>query len=297
MVSIIIPNYNHSAFLRKRIESILNQTYKNYEVIILDDCSTDDSRNIIEQFRGHEKVSCILYNNVNSGSAFKQWFNGLEKAKGKYIWIAESDDYCDNNFLDITVPLLDRNSEISLVYSRSLCHNINSGKIYDLMFWYKNLSSKRWKSDFQNKGIKEIRKYLSVKNTIPNASAVLFRKDLAQLVINDVFTYKLSGDWLFWIKLLERGNLVYTVRTCNYFRLHDKSIRLSESKKVTAKEERERIINYLLQKGIITARKSVLLLGNRFEGANHTYSCRILNMAKKNFEKKIKWAFALLGLK
>jgi len=94
-VSVIIPNYNYESYLKQRIETVLNQTYQNFEVIILDDHSSDNSRDIIETFRQNEKVTHIVYNQINSGSPFIQWVKGIELAIGKYIWIAESDDYSD----------------------------------------------------------------------------------------------------------------------------------------------------------------------------------------------------------
>ena len=68
LISVIVPNYNHASFLKQRIDSILNQTFQDFELIILDDCSTDNSREIIETYRNHLKVSHIIYNTENSGS-------------------------------------------------------------------------------------------------------------------------------------------------------------------------------------------------------------------------------------
>ena len=62
MVSVIIPNYNHAPFLVERIESVLNQSYPDFEVIILDDCYTDSSKEIIEKYRNNPKISQIIYN-------------------------------------------------------------------------------------------------------------------------------------------------------------------------------------------------------------------------------------------
>lgn len=76
LVSVIIPNYNHARYLPERMESILGQTYKNIEVIILDDCSTDNSRNVIEQYKGFPQVSQVVYNKENSGRVFRQWKKG-----------------------------------------------------------------------------------------------------------------------------------------------------------------------------------------------------------------------------
>jgi cellulose synthase/poly-beta-1,6-N-acetylglucosamine synthase-like glycosyltransferase len=83
--------YRHytGRYLRKRIESVLNQTYPNFEIIILDDCSVDSSKKIIEQYQNEQSISHIIYNSKNSGSPFKQWQKGFELAKGEYIWIAE----------------------------------------------------------------------------------------------------------------------------------------------------------------------------------------------------------------
>ena len=104
MVSVIIPNYNHDKYLDVRIQSILNQTYQDFEIIILDDCSTDNSKAVIERYRDNDHVSHIVYNEKNSGTTFKQWEKGIELAKGDLLWIAESDDSCDCNFLDSLIP-------------------------------------------------------------------------------------------------------------------------------------------------------------------------------------------------
>jgi glycosyltransferase involved in cell wall biosynthesis len=70
IVSVIIPNYNHAPFLKERIESVLNQSFQDFEVILLDDCSTDNSRDIIEQYRHHPRVSNIIFNEQNTGNTF-----------------------------------------------------------------------------------------------------------------------------------------------------------------------------------------------------------------------------------
>jgi glycosyltransferase involved in cell wall biosynthesis len=78
LVSIIIPNYNHARFLDERMTSVLEQTYQHIEVIILDDCSTDNSREVIEKYRSNPKVSKIVFNDTNSRSPFKQWYKGFQ---------------------------------------------------------------------------------------------------------------------------------------------------------------------------------------------------------------------------
>ena len=128
-VSVIIPNFNHAAYLQKRIDSVLSQTYQNFEVIILDDCSTDNSTEIINQYKNHPKVAHIVFNKENSGSTFKQWEKGVALAKAEYIWIAESDDYADKNFLESAMQRLNSNKSTGLYFSDYYSINANSNVI------------------------------------------------------------------------------------------------------------------------------------------------------------------------
>ena len=103
LVSIIIPNYNHAQFLERRIESVLNQTYKNFEIILLDDYSNDNSVDIIRRYQQNPYVSHISLNTQNSGSPFLQWQKGVRMSSGELVWIAESDDFCENSLLETLV--------------------------------------------------------------------------------------------------------------------------------------------------------------------------------------------------
>jgi glycosyltransferase involved in cell wall biosynthesis len=248
-VSVIVPSFNHAAYLKQRIDSILNQSFHDFELIILDDCSTDDSWRMIKSYSGHPSVTTLLQNEVNFGNTFLQWKKGINLAKGEYIWIAESDDFCDNNFLEVTSSLLDRNPDLSLVYCKSNRVDENGEYMDDLSHWYDDLSSTKWRSSYKNEGIDEIKRALCFKNTIPNASAVLFRKNKSLAISDDLFSYRLSGDWYFWIYLLEQGNIMYTNSTINYFRTHQKSIRSQEQKNNISTIEKKRILDYLLRKG------------------------------------------------
>ena len=117
LVSVIIPNYNHALYLDERIQSVLNQSYGRFEVIILDDLSKDNSREVMEKYRDHPHVSHIVYNTENSGSTFKQWAKGFALAKGELIWIAESDDSCSPELLQKLVAEFEKDDDLVLAYS------------------------------------------------------------------------------------------------------------------------------------------------------------------------------------
>src|SRR5262245_48768001 len=116
-VSVIVPNYNHERYLRKRVESILAQTWPDFELILLDDCSTDSSRETLQSYAGDPRVR-VEFNERNSGT-FAQWNKGVRMARGRYIWIAESDDYADATFLERLVGVLEADPAITLAY----CHS------------------------------------------------------------------------------------------------------------------------------------------------------------------------------
>ena len=138
-VTVIVPNYNYEHFLRQRIDSILQQTYTDFELILLDDCSTDGSVTILAEYALHPKVSAFVVNQKNTGSPFLQWEKGISMAKGEYIWIAESDDFADITLLEKCVAALESYPEAVLARTGSYlvdkdgkCLNLDYDKWGDL---------------------------------------------------------------------------------------------------------------------------------------------------------------------
>ena len=138
-VSVIIPNYNHAPYLRQRIDSVLQQDYQDFEVILLDDCSKDDSRQVLENYRDHPKVSHVVYNEQNTGNTFIQWERGINLAEGQYIWIAESDDVAERNFLSTLIPQLEADDSRVVAYSHSRMIDSNGEPLPQT--WHKKGSS------------------------------------------------------------------------------------------------------------------------------------------------------------
>src|SRR6516225_1429789 len=117
-VTVVIPSYNHGRFLPRRFETILGQTYRDYEILFLDDGSTDDSLAVLERYKGLPNLRAFI-NRTNGGSVFKQWNRGVRAARGEYVWLAESDDASDPRFLQTLVELLDAHPRVGLAYCNS----------------------------------------------------------------------------------------------------------------------------------------------------------------------------------
>lgn len=209
MVSVIIPNYNHAPYLKKRIDSILNQSYQHFELIILDDCSTDESISVIESYRDNVKISHIVYNGQNSGSTFKQWEKGLKLAKGEYIWIAESDDWAEPFMLEKLIAAFDDHTSLCFCKSiRTWTEDLDANINYVFSF-----------KKFQ--GFCFIKERMLYYNSIENASMAVFRKKYVNLFwFDEIAEMNYCGDWLFWIKLSENGDVVEFDEPFNYFRQH-----------------------------------------------------------------------------
>lgn len=225
MISVIIPNYNHAIFLHERFDSVLNQTYSDFDVIILDDASSDESLEIIRGYKGHPKVQSILVNDVNSGSPFNQWVKGIELAKGDLIWIAESDDVADSVFLEKIVPYFD-DPEVVLVFTDCKIIDEKSELVRESNPWIHDPSldigtkKKIWK------GQEFLENYQRYRNFISNASSAVFRKKaMDDIILQKIVGYKYSGDWLFWNHLTLKGKVKFIPESLCSWRSHDASTR------------------------------------------------------------------------
>jgi glycosyltransferase involved in cell wall biosynthesis len=226
-VSVIVPNYNHAAYLNERIDSILNQTYADFELILLDDCSTDKSSVILVEYKDRKKVSVIEINKQNSGSVFKQWEKGIQLAKGEYIWIAESDDWAEPTLLENLVGVLDENPNVGLVSCDSLVENGTKEQSLISDYLIEKYKDNRWNSDYIHNGKSELQEVMIYNCTIGNVSSVLFRKET--LLKANVFDISLrySGDWYCYLKVVAISDIAYINKPLNHFRRHTTSTSFS----------------------------------------------------------------------
>ena len=225
-VSVIIPNYNYANYIIERIDSILLQTYPIYELIILDDCSTDNSVEVIE-----EKIKTIkdikvqfIKNKTNSGGVFKQWKKGFDSATGDFIWIAEADDSAENNFVEELIKPFD-DDEVVLSYCESARIDGNnmlirekSDDLYDMC------RTGEWNKSYIWTGREENIYHLSVTNTILNVSSVMWRKKDYTDIFAKAGEFKVAGDWYIYYNILKDGKISWNCKPLNYYRKHGSSV-------------------------------------------------------------------------
>lgn len=224
-VSVIVPNYNHEKYIRKRLDSIYSQTYKNYEVILLDDASTDGSVGILEHYsRINSHNTRLIKNELNSGGVFRQWKKGISVATGDLCWIAESDDFADDNFLEALVAFF-QDEAVMLAYSHMVFCSEGKPAHFSYEKYLAPLGNKRWKKSYVCTANQAMEWGLAIKNVIPNASGAVFRRPQSMPLLNDpeFLSMKVCGDWLFYIHMIAGGKIAYSSQTNNYFNLHEDS--------------------------------------------------------------------------
>ena len=115
LVSIVLPVYNGEKYLAQSIESVLNQTYKNFELIIVNDCSTDSSEEIILKYKKQDSRIVYIKNQVNSKLP-KSLNNGFKIARGEYYTWTSDDNMYHNDAIEEMVNFLDENTDVALVF-------------------------------------------------------------------------------------------------------------------------------------------------------------------------------------
>jgi hypothetical protein len=224
MVTVIVPNYNHEKYLPQRLNSIANQTFRDLEIILLDDYSTDNSLEVLRDFEAGEPRARLITNESNSGSTFKQWKKGILEARGKYVWIAESDDSAEPQLIEKLVSNLESDPNINLASCQLNMMDPEGNLLGMPDDWLGELDPVRWKTSYVNRGMDEIRHYLSKKNTILNASGVVFRRFEGIESLIDV-SMRLCADWLFWARLMSSGKIAYCAEPLNHWRLQTSNAR------------------------------------------------------------------------
>ena len=231
-VSVVVPNYNYAKHLPQRLSTILNQSMPVWEIIFLDDCSSDDSVAVAREFFRNCPIRYrIIENAENSGSVFAQWKKGVELAEGDVVWIAEADDWAAHNFVEVAVKAFE-DEDVVVSYTQSQQAG-EAGEVLcpHYLDYVADIDPERWRRLFVTAGEEELIRGLSVKNTLPNVSGVLFRRDAIARVlderIDEILKYRVAGDWCVYAFLAMAGKFAFDPHPLNYHRRHTTSVTIS----------------------------------------------------------------------
>lgn len=241
-VTVAIPNYNHAPFLAERIESVLGQTRQDFEVLVLDDASTDRSVEVIRRYLG-PRVR-LETRARNSGTTFAQWARAFAQAAGEYVWIAESDDAAEPGFLERMVGVLEANPSAGYAYCQARLVEAGGSPFgWALAGENPDGTPTAYAADFVRPGVDELRICLRYQSSpVPNASSVLFRRSRVLEVGGPDPSYRLCGDLHLYARLLARGTVAYVAAPLNRYRHHGGTVRRRTETDGTGLVERYRFL-------------------------------------------------------
>jgi len=206
-VSIIIPCYNSAEFIQEAVESAINQTYSNIEIIIVDDGSIDNTNEIIKSLANKYKQIIFLSNKENKGVVYSRNL-AIDNSNGEYILPLDSDDIIDKTYVEKAVKILNGNPEIGIVYCEADYIGAKTGQ---------------WNLREFNK------KDFIFSNCIFCTS--LFRKE--SFYKAGKFKENMEKgleDWDLWLSLIELGYRVYRIpEVLFHYRQHKEGSRTSQS--------------------------------------------------------------------
>lgn len=233
IVSFVIPSFNYAQFLPAAIKSIFSQKIKDFEIIVVDDCSTDNTYEVMQNLLSKKdyqgKLFYIRYSpNKGVSTAIN---TGIKMVKGKYLVVMPSDDLVLSNFLSDYLPVLEKNQDIAMIFGPVVYIN-EKGKIIG--------RQKIFKKNYI--GSKNPYMRLTLGNYI-YFSTVIMRTDIAKKV--NMYHSQLSQyeDWDMWLKVSQNFTVAYSRKALGAYRVHSLGLTAYHDKHVE-KITKERSIVY-----------------------------------------------------
>jgi glycosyltransferase involved in cell wall biosynthesis len=213
-ISICIPTYNNELFLQETLESVICQSYANFEVIIIDDCSTDRTAEIAQNYALHDVRVRFLANPTNLGMVHN-WNRCLEMAQGTYVKFLFGDDLLTSTeTLGRMVEVLDEERDVSLVASARTVIDENS-RVLEILAGFPDGTKIPGKQLVK----KCLQGLIKQHNMIGEPSVVMFRKTAASRGFDP--RYRQLVDLEMWFHLLEQGEFAYIGEPLCAFRRHE----------------------------------------------------------------------------
>jgi glycosyltransferase involved in cell wall biosynthesis len=266
LVSILIPVYNRQDIVGETIESALAQTYANTEIIIVDNCSTDNTWGILERFENNNDQIKIFKNDENLGPVLN-WKRCIDEAKGEYAKILFSDDLISENFIEETLAFFDQDT--AFVLSRIACFQDDKKK-HQLQFDHSGVIKRE---DYLN----DILLYNNLKFPVSPGNAIFRLKDLKTALEVDIVnelnlnfkTYGAGNDLLIYLNIANSYSSVKVSKEAiSFFRRHRESFSISNNLLIYYDFSKYYFINLNFPKDLSKFKTILWLRGIRYKNRN-----------------------------
>ena len=242
LVSIVVASYNHAEFLAQRMDSLVAQTYPDIEIIVIDDCSTDDSWQVLQRYENDPRVRLIARERNGGWVAVSN--QGIELSKGEFVIFANCDDACEPELIARLVSAMRSDDKAGIAFCRSWLVDENNNRLSDDLQIQQQSFRERCAADTLIPGA-EMGKFLLHSCVIPNLSAALIRRRCFSAVGVLSPDFRACSDWDLFFRVAERFDFAYVSQPLNLFRQHKTTIRSSMKERATYEEFFRVLLGYL----------------------------------------------------
>ena len=237
-ISIITASYNYDKYISQTIDSVLQQTIEDWELIIVDDGSSDNSIKIIKDYvQNDDRIKLIIHENHDNKGLIATLQKGIDIANGDYVVFLESDDYIRNDYLDKKLKIFQQNASVGLVYNGIKTFGCELPKKY--ANWLTRIGNYWAKHDYPH----NIHQMFAFENYIPTFSCVMLRKELLDNLDWSAPQPAWIDLWL-WIQVSKKCNFYYISENLTFWRIHKDSY-LNNAKLTNP------VLGYLFYKNIL----------------------------------------------
>jgi len=215
-VSVCIPNYNNEKYIGDAIKSVLNQTFSDLELIIIDNDSTDNSLEVANEFK--DSRIKIIRNSTNIGMT-KNWNKCVSKSSGEYIIILHSDDFFAPDIVEKEVKILEENSNVGMVHTGAVILN-------ELSKTHQNCLN--YEESYIKNGIEQFK--MNIQGNRIYCPTVMVRRECYDTlgVFDDNFQY--CPDWEMWLRIALKFDVAYISQPLLHYRVHGDNTTFSFNK-------------------------------------------------------------------
>jgi glycosyltransferase involved in cell wall biosynthesis len=233
LVSIVVASYNHAEFLDRRMETLLSQTYPAIEILVIEDCSSDDSLAVLRKYEHAPKVKLIIREHNGGWLAVSR--QGIEMSSGEFVIFAQCDDDCDPRLIERLVDGMQANPSAGVAFCRSLLVDKAGHELGDDFSVREPSFRTRCVTDTLLTR-KEMSRFLLHSCVIPNMSAALIRRECFSVIGHLSTDYPACNDWDLFFRIVTRYDVAYIAEPLNRFRQHETTMRNVTKGRVTYEE-------------------------------------------------------------
>jgi glycosyltransferase involved in cell wall biosynthesis len=208
IVSFVVPCYNYARYVEQAVDSLLAQTVKAIEVIVIDDASTDETPHVVERYRSDQRIQLVRHQ-VNTGNV-RTYNEGLQMARGIYLGLVSADDFAaDPGSVERQLELLRQHPRVGFVFSSQALVD-NTGRVREIL--------RPFSQDRVRSGLDEFRE-LSRLNYVPHSGTLVRRACHDELGWYDA-RLPHACDWDMWLRLCTRYDVAYIAEPLYAYRVH-----------------------------------------------------------------------------